>query len=373
MSTATLETVRTSRQHFAAESIDDGLGVIRRCTVLKANVPALGKSVLLNSKGEITSDPKLAVKKLPIFTDSKTLDTLLAAAKTAGNRVKTRENHDDSVGARAGFTDAFSIDGDRVAGDVHLFKAYKNRALVLETAAKTPDDIGLSIDFVPSYEIDGGRALMRVSELIAVDIVDEGAVTPDGLLLSAGVDNSAKMKTNEFMADPTLSDLMTAVQQCTSGYAALAKQLNDHGAALAKLTAPAAKPNADADNDGMSAIKQANEKLAAELKTVTEQLSTISSQATSATQAVANFKKERALLGFKGTELDRVKLAAVGSAEDIEKLNAETKTYTQLVDETVAREKCSRSNAHAKVQKTAEGKLAYSVHLSSKGVVRTTA
>ena len=66
--------------------------------------------------------------------------------------------------------------------DVTLFSSFVNRSLVLETAEKTPEQIGLSIDFLPEFELIGGKAFMRVVSLEAVDIVDAGAITHNGLL-----------------------------------------------------------------------------------------------------------------------------------------------------------------------------------------------
>jgi hypothetical protein len=170
------------RYCLRATRVDSRTGVIVGATVAQAGVNAIGKFVLLDSKGQITRNESAAVRKVPCFTDDQTLQTLLTAAAAAGGKVKVRSDHSDTVEARAGFADNFRQDGDRIVADVHLFDSYRDRAVVLECATKTPEQIGLSVDMIPSFEIVGDKAFMRIKNLDAVDIVDAGAVTPNGLL-----------------------------------------------------------------------------------------------------------------------------------------------------------------------------------------------
>lgn len=359
--TNTLEAEHTLRRQLAAGAVDAGLGVIRDCVVVEAGVPATGKYVLLDASGNITRDEKLAKKKIPVFTDEKTLDTLLTAAAEAGKRVRTREDHDETIGARAGFSDAFKRvkdqAGDRVVADVHLFKSYRHRDILLETAAQTPDEVGLSIDFTPSFELAGEKAFMRVAELHAVDIVDTGAVTPGGLFLSARVDTNRKSETKEISetqppvqmaATPSNDEIMAALS-------ALTKTVGDCMAAVTKLATPPAKVP-DVDNDGMKAIKAEQEKLAAEVKAQAEQLK--ASQTT-----IAQMRKEKALLGLSATERAA---AATASVEDTEKMAASKKDYLTLVAERVDSAKCKRSEAHLFIQRN--HREAYAAHLLAKGV-----
>jgi hypothetical protein len=76
-------------------------------------------------------------------------------------------------------------------------------------------------------------------------------------------------------------------------------------------------------------------------------------------------KREKALLGFRGTDAERAALSAA-PVEDIEKLNAPKKSYTQLVAERIESTKCKKSEAHLFVMKT--HKAEYAEHLLSKGV-----
>ncbi len=178
----TMSAEHRSRLTLKAERVDTAGGVLHGVTVAVAGVQALGKYVFLNQAGAVTRDPKQAVKKLPIYTDEKTLSTLMSAVSDAGGRLKVREDHDDSIGARAGFADSFALSKNgTVTADIHLFESYRNRPVVIETAEKTPDKIGLSIDFEPTFELAGDKALMRVASIEAVDVVDAGAITPNGL------------------------------------------------------------------------------------------------------------------------------------------------------------------------------------------------
>ncbi len=342
-----------------AGSVDAPRGVLSGCTVAKAGVQAQGKLVFLDKAGKIVFDEELAVRKLPVFTDAKMLETLMSAAAAVGAKVKAREDHDDSIGARAGFFDAFKLEGDRVVADMHLFASYRNRDVVLETAANTPEEIGLSIDFIPEFEILADRALMRCKKLIAVDIVDEGAITPGGLFLSAGVDSDENLQTapaepeNKTTMPPTIEELSSQVSQ-------LAKTVGECVAAMSKLSTPPAAPKEI--TEGLAAIRAEQEKLSLSVKEQGEKLVTI-------TADNVRLKKTASVLGVRvlPNAADRVTLAN-GSAEEIEKIGAGTgeKSYDDLVTERVASEKCKRSDAHLFVMKAHPE--AYRTHLKAKGI-----
>lgn len=366
MATATrLDSHHTLSLHLAAGYVDVALGIVRECTVAKANVQAQGKFVLLDKSGAITRDESLAVTELPVFTDDKFLQTLMSAAEEAGPRVKAREDHDDAIGARAGYFDAFrKTDDGRVVADMNLFAAYRNRSVVIETAAKTPEEIGLSIDFIPEFEIQGDRALMRVQKLIAVDIVDEGAITPGGLFLSAGVDTDEKKQTataekhSPHQMPSSNEDLMNAITT-------MGKTMTEAIASLASVVSKNATASASpaADGEALKAVKVEQERMAAELKSQNERLALV-------TADNAKLKKERALLGFRGTQEERAALESK-SPEDIEKLAAEKKSYLQLVDAHQAAVKCKRSEAHIFVMKNHRAE--HEAHLKAKGVIRNAA
>lgn len=351
------------RVQLRADAIDPNLGILRACTVAKADVPALGKIVMLDRAGQITYDPEQSVRELPVYTDATFLDTLMAAASVETrkkNRLKVREDHRDDVGARAGYVELFrrvkdDQHGDRVVADVHLYAAYKNRAVVLETAAANPEELGLSIDLIPEYVIDGDRALMRVAKLIAVDIVDAGAITPGGLFLSAAEGAAVDSDEKEQAAPPannqpppkmpaTIEDVLAALKPMVECMTNLA----------AKLNAPPAPPAANsATADEMKAVQASVLKLEADLKTSRAE--------------TAQLKRERQIMGLElrvpATELERLKS---GSADDLEAAEKNAKTYTELVEARVKETKCKRSEAHRHVM-TANPD-AYRLHLKVKGV-----
>jgi hypothetical protein len=254
-------------------AIDPTAGTISGATVAVSGVKALGKFVFLDGRGNLTRDEKLAVTKLPVYTDAKTLSTLMAAAQEAGGVLKIRSDHSETLQDRAGYADQFRVVENRVVADLHLNDSYRDKAIVLETAAKTPKLIGLSIDMIPSFDIEDGKALMRIDELLAVDIVDAGAITHDGLFLSRGVDklptvnNSPKITmadNKDKPAEPTVADCMKAIGELAAAFKALSEK----------------KPDEAKDNV-----------LSANLKEVSDQLSVLKTE-------VVSMKKEKAALGL---------------------------------------------------------------------------
>lgn len=349
------------RTVLSADKVERAAGVIRGATVAKAGVEATGKIVMLDARGQVTRDETLCAKTLPVFTDGETLKTLMAAAAAGGGRFKSREDHDDAIGARAGYTTGFRLDGDRVAADVHLFASYRNREIVLEAADLTPEEIGLSIDFTPRYEIANGRALMRVVTLHGVDIVDEGAITHGGMFYSAGVDSARK----GFSAELKTPNPMT-IEELAAQVTKLSAAIESCSAQLTKMSS--VTPPAPAKDEELSALRKSNEKLAADVAATNEKLKALADDR-------ARERRERSLMGFRGSETERAQLAASDkTAEDIAQLNAQKKTYMQLVaDLRASNTKLSAADAHDAVRRTTEGQTAYALHLSSKGITpRTT-
>jgi hypothetical protein len=345
---------------LAAGRVDAATGVLYACTVAKAGVKAAGKLVFLDKNGKVTFDEEQMVKELPVYTDETTLDTILSAAANAGPKIKAREDHDDSIGARAGFFEMFKKDGDRLVADMHLFASYRNRDVVLETADKTPQEIGLSIDFIPTFDLLPDRALMRCKQLLAVDIVDEGAITPGGLFLSAGVDSDANdqlaspaPETNPPMPEnknPFTEEQLSAVSTL------VAKTVAE---CMAKMSAPALPAEV---TDGLKAIREEQVRLAAESKANGDKMVTIVADN-------LRLKKTASALGLRvlPNEKDRATLAS-GTVEDIEKLAnpGELKTYDQIVTERVTSTKCKRTEAHLWAMKAHASE--YRDHLKAKGI-----
>lgn len=174
-------------QFTARTPIDTASGVIAGVTVAEIGI-ATGHFAFLDRDNAVigvgglsdSASFKGVARRVPLCMDAKSLETVVAAGKSA-NRVKAREDHDDSVGARAGYGANFRIEEGKAVCDMTVFDAYRNRGVFMETAAETPELIGLSGDFKFLAEVKGDFAFMRVTKIEAVDIVDKGALTHAGL------------------------------------------------------------------------------------------------------------------------------------------------------------------------------------------------
>lgn len=330
-------------------AIDAEGGTITGATVAVSGVKAIGKFVFLDRNGNLTRDEKLAVTKLPVYTDAKTLSTLMLAAGEAGGVLKIRSDHSDTLQDRAGYADQFRLFENRVVADLHLMDSYRDKAIVLETAQKTPKLIGLSIDMIPSFDIEDGKALMRIEELLAVDIVDAGAITHDGLFLSRGVDKfptvnpSPKITmadSKDKPAEPTVADCMKAISELSATVKALAEK----------------KPDEAKDNV-----------LSAKLKEVSDQLTALKTE-------VVSMKREKAALGLSTSTTaptaeeetaKALKLKADKDEADKKNLTFSAKAEKLFKD---AAGKLQRSDVKAQLMKD-EPEL-YRAHLITSGVTR---
>lgn len=341
---------------LSAGAIDAKAGIIKGATVAQAGVKALGKFVFLDKNGKLTRDEDEAEKKIPVFTDEKTLDTLMLAAAEDGGVYKVRSDHNDALDARAGYAVNFMREGNRVSVDLKLNDSYRDRDIVLETAAKTPRLIGLSIDMVPSFEIvgtgDDMRALMRIEKLVAVDIVDGGAITHDGLFLQRKVDKTPTIKLATSMPDPKPTP--PTIEECMARLSKLADDFTAMQASIAKMAAPpAAAPAVDAE-------------LKASVTKLTEQMTTLS-------ESFNQMKRTASSLGLPAgaaakptaeevdEEKERLRLAAEKEADA-----KKPKSYLQLVEAKKAEGKMSGAEAHRQVMKSNPD--AYRDHLKARGV-----
>lgn len=329
-----------------ATAIDELSGIIRGATVAQAGVEAIGKFVMLDANGNLTREPEEAARKLQVVTDDSTLDSLMAAAQDAGGVLKVRSDHNDSLEARAGYADNFKKVGNRVVCDLHLNKSYRDRDIVLETAKNTPKLIGLSIDMIPSFVITKDSALMRIAELTAVDIVDAGAITHDGLFLSRGVDTKSKVViTQEILpTNKMANDKEPTLAECLA-------QISSLSTALAELKAAAAP---DKGKEAMSAISE----LRTELAAIKESQVTLS--------------KERAALGLKAEDAVVLKALADAESERV-RLKAEAdknkpKSYLELVEAKKAEGKLKPSECHRAVMSS--NPKEYALHLAANGVTK---
>lgn len=342
------QTPHDLRLRLAASTVDFKTGIISGATVAKAGVPAIGKFIYEMADGALSVNPEGARRKLSIATDAKTLSTLMAAIEAAGGKLKVRVDHNDEIGARVGYATTFRQEADRVICDIQVYDSSPHRALVLETAAKDAANVGLSIDFNPSFEVIDGVAYMRAESIRAVDVVDAGAITPDGLFLSAGVDTEGKSSAattpatltttpmpEDTKKEPTMGEIMAALSSLTQCVAAL----NAKTAA-----APTEAPTAET----LSAVVKS---------AVTAELGAMK----------AELGKFQVALGLK---TDSTTLAAGAAATTTTTTTEKPKTYGEMVDAKVAESngKLARSDAHHLVMR--ENPTAYRQHLAAKGVFR---
>lgn len=357
---------------LSAATVDSASGVIRGVTAMKAGVKAKGKFVMLDAAGVRTTDIKLMKSRIPAYTDMETLNTLMGAAQDAGGRVKVRSDHDNSLSARAGHATNFRLLEDRVVCDLHLNHAYRDRDTVIETAQKTPELMGCSIDFNPEFLIEKNKALMRVSELSAVDLVDEGAVTPNGLFMATSVDKAEEdngtaesetlstMAKDEKKTPPTIDECMAAVTE-------MAGKLAEFNAAMTALKSAPAAASLSAFEElkvQLAAEKTARETLAAEQATfITEQKATLAALAKEKAALGLNAGDAKKLAEGEEQETERVRLAAAKAKED-----KTPKTYLALVAAKKAEGKLSASDCHRYVMNAHAD--AYAAHQIAQGIVK---
>lgn len=309
-------------QFTARVPINPATGIIPGVTVAEIGV-ATGHFAFLDRDNNVLgvggfadmAECKGAVKRIPLCMDAKSLETVVTAGKAA-NRVKAREDHDDSVGARAGYGANFRLEEGKAVCDMTVFSAYRNRGVFMETAAETPELIGLSGDFKFTAEIIGDKAMMRVTRIDAVDIVDKGALTHAGLF-RAKVDTPATEETQlSTMAKSKppvaeVPDMETFKALCESIAAYRAQHAeNDIGPAVEEcmnlFSAPAIKPVPVPTPPGAPAPANSTNTMTAAEKTeltkeLTASMSVIVETAvkTAVTTAKSEFQKEMSALGIK--------------------------------------------------------------------------
>jgi len=164
---------------FASESVDSAAGVI--------------KGVAVATEGDILDGRRDNASGLPMAFDRRTLETLMACAKTYGTGLKVKADHKSGIFAVTGYLKNFRIDGKVLRADLHVLATDDNRAKLLEMAQSIPDTFGLSVSFSGDDEVVNGRSMCRCSEIYSADLVSEPAANPNGLFQR--VDAGGKDKT----------------------------------------------------------------------------------------------------------------------------------------------------------------------------------
>jgi hypothetical protein len=131
------------------------------------------KSVSLIALGEARGHDK--------SVDGKTLETVVKCAKEYKEGLRVRFNpktFSHGAGGLAGFIPVDTItvnkDGDKAIGDLHVYNSMpaEDKEYLYEIVERTPNNIGLSIEFSGDDETIDGNNFARCSEIFAATIVD---------------------------------------------------------------------------------------------------------------------------------------------------------------------------------------------------------
>jgi hypothetical protein len=132
-----------------------------------------------------------------IGIDHRTLETVLQCAKEFSTGIKVKFRHGKAgeyqsvVDEVSGTLKNFSIDGNKVRADFHLFKSLpaEVKEKIFEMAETIPDQFGFSIVFSGGSEELENKKFARCEDLLSVDLTDKPAANPDGLFESKPMKN----------------------------------------------------------------------------------------------------------------------------------------------------------------------------------------
>jgi len=152
---------------FSVAFINEGSGILQKVVVAQA-----GK-----------------VKSYFEEIDGVTLSQIVALGNAKENGVKARFGHPNmcssAMGTYIGRFKNFSLDGEKVTGDLHLDTVCRSSPggnlydYIITMAKKNPDMFGASMAFIPAEPAEGPGEfpLVRIEELLATDLVDDPAAT----------------------------------------------------------------------------------------------------------------------------------------------------------------------------------------------------
>ena len=185
-----------SKLDSSKAKVDHTDGMIRGVSVITGNVTAIGHALDI---------------------DDTTLNQIELQGNTAG-KIPVKINHGSGVDAVCGYLVNFRRKDDQVLADWKLLKNHKMFSQILETAEEQPETVGLSVSFKgpDAPEIVDGRTKARCEILLSTDYVIHPAANPTGLFTAKQVDNQPNHKMPDPIQEPTLADLMTAVQALTT-------------------------------------------------------------------------------------------------------------------------------------------------------------
>ena len=189
-------------------------------------------------------------------TDQITIERLAALAherEAAGKQIRTRFGHpgisENAMGKQLGYTTNYRVEGNKLLYDLQMLDSARKSpsfaqdpvAYVLDMALKTPEHIGTSVVIeteavwklqdgteVQAYDSDGDRVkrpenavnkhpLMRPAVFHYTDIVQEGAVTHDGMFGSK-IGDKANTKLFASGASSYAEELFRLVDEWRTAY-----------------------------------------------------------------------------------------------------------------------------------------------------------
>ena len=219
-----------------------------------------------------------------LYVDSTTLTQLHALSKELG-KVPVTLNHDGGIEDVNGYLHNFRIDDNKLRADWVLLETHKETPTMLERAEKQPGTFGLSYSFKgdPKGVTVGDRQCARAEAVMSCDCVKRPAANRGGLFSAKDQPDSADLmrqiielaKANSVdtqtfsdrskstnknlikfnMADPTLQDILSAVQGLTSRLEAAEQanqQIVDH------INAQAQQGEPQGDQDMFDQLSQLN-------------------------------------------------------------------------------------------------------------------
>jgi len=245
-----------------------------------------------------------------MLIDGTTISQVLDAAQRFSNGVKVKADHWSGVAQIIGKLTGMQIDTSatpaKLRGDLTLLQSLSDRDYYAEILTTFADAIGLSISCMGSRETIDGLDYLRVSELLSVDLVDDPAANPDGLL-SRRVDNPSERMPKTLTAALTAGDLDN--------------QLTGLSAADSLTALRAAYVALSCD------CKTKREGLESQVSTLTSERDTAKNELATAKQSVADLTSERdnlkTQLGTKDTEISTLKNERDTAKNELEALKPE--------------------------------------------------
>jgi hypothetical protein len=166
-----------------------------------------------------------------LHTDDVTLEQVCALANEMG-QVPVKWNHKTGADSVNGYVSNFRVAGNKTKADWHLLQSHSQYEHALELAERMPQNIGLSVAFVPlPPETKNGKNCARVEELISVDLVAQPAANPGGLFEMVDIPPADKLMSDQnknaagAVQEPTLADVLEEIKGQGETMAALLQRV----------------------------------------------------------------------------------------------------------------------------------------------------